>query len=273
MKTYRKIYLVMILILLVGCDRFNELDSVGVLTPVESSDNSKSEQVNTYTNIKNDDILIRDEVYSDTSSENCDINIKYPQITILGKDTSYINYIIYNFVFDIIPLNNDNTGVTLDIDYKITIKNKYMISIIFNGYYFKEKMAYGTQINKSISIDLKKSKRMILEMTYNIDESFIELYIKNTKKQLAEITNDEYDYLDVFDSFCYSDEYCELYNVDLVDRISSYYTEDALIITIDIRYALGGYFETIIKYDQLMPFIKKDSLLYEVLSNRNTEEN
>lgn len=130
-------------------------------------------------------------------------------------------------------------------------------------------MAHGEHINKSISIDLKKSKRMILEMNCNINESFVELYIKNTKQQLKENTNEKYDYLDVFESFYYSNEYSELYNVDLVDRINSYYTEDALYITMDVIHALGGYYETKISYEQLMPFIKTDSLLYEVLNDQN----
>lgn len=134
MKTSKIACLLFILILLLGFDRFYKPDSTGVSSTVEPSHTSNSTPANAITNINDDDdVLVRDEVYIDTFSENCDINIKYPYISIAGKDTSFINYIIHNFVFSIIQLSDDRTGVTLNIDYKITLKNNKMISILFNG--------------------------------------------------------------------------------------------------------------------------------------------
>lgn len=266
MKIRKIAYLVAIIALLLAIGVLNRPETTA--TPEPTSTPQPTPLI-IASNFNDKDIIIQEEVYTDTSFEKCDVSIKYPVITISGQNTSYVNYIIHDFAMSIIHLDSDRTGVTLYITYEITLKNNKMISILFKGYYHYEKMPHGENINRALSIDLTKSKHMILEMNCGINEEFVDLYINNTKEQLKEETDEKYDYMDVFDSFYFSSGYPEVYNVDLVPGMSAYYTEDAIYITRDVVYALGSYYETKIAYEELLPFIKTDSLLYEILMNRN----
>lgn len=193
---------------------------------------------------------IASHVYTDSSFENSNIEISYPQLE--GDEYAGLNSMIENYAVKEASryYADDFTALTLRIDSRVTLCDENILSIIFEGTGNVQSAAYPNNLFYTLNIDMKSGERIILTDIYSVDAAFVSAYINTpfiqSDKNLSEAMK----------------EYIEMYtDNELVALLSSadtdlsgvysYFTPAKVGISIFTIHALGDHTETEIDISNL----------------------
>ncbi len=152
--------------------------------------------------------------------------IHYP-VFLYNHNDEVINGIIEDEIYKI----DNNYEITLKsiIDFEVKYIDENYISILFSGYPSNEEHVYSETILWPVMIDIENGSILTLNDIVSIDDSFIELSIKELEYYFAEIEIDLYEY--------YSKEEIKklLLNTDrwednTIPDVRSYFTKDKIFI-------------------------------------------
>lgn len=246
-------------------------------TPQPAASAEKTQEAN-YTLVK--------ETYSKGN-----ITIQYPQLSNLSDSTlqKKLNDVLKNDALK--PLNNykewaSNTekpfdAISASIDYEVKHKGANLLSIAYSGYGAisgeRSERDYHT-----INLDLNTGKQLSLKDMVNIDQSFMDKFIKNQfqsknslfpeyNDQISTEVNQTLDFLYQINS---KPNYKNLKQYfEETDSVSSdcivtscnfsYITDHSLGITVTVCHAAGNYAEFEISLDQIKDNIKANQEIWK----------
>ncbi|NOU79773.1 DUF4163 domain-containing protein [Paenibacillus sp. LMG 31459] len=201
------------------------------------------------------------------------INISYPKIVNLANDTSEskINEVIQEGAIRIVKsysLEKDS----LEIEYRIMLKNNKLLSIQYSGSAFTEGAAYPLNIFYTSNIDLEKGVKVKLTDLLEIDEAFVEEFKQSKYKSYDANLNliEEGVMEDIWSGYNNQDLLNYIKQSDEVDQINesgtfSYITQDSIGVSISIPHALGDHLEMEMSFADLNKNIKQENKLWDSL--------
>lgn len=233
-----------------GCNKTEELDQI--------TDNSYEISTIIYTE----------------EDDNNNISIEYPKVSGLSDEAKQktINDMIKAEALKVYDDYNyeDRGHLSLDIEYNITLKNGYILSIQYFGLGDVEMAPHPHKLFYTTNIDMKMGNRLRLVDLVNIKEKLINMFINGEFKPLwpeqEEVALSNYGTYDVAKE--------SLINADSIDNMGSvfsYLTNDTLGISIPAAHAIGGHAEFEIKYKDIAEYLKDDSEGWKEFMS-NTEE-
>jgi len=155
----------------------------------------------------------------------------------------------------------------MEIDYEIGIANHKIISVVIKGYFMKSSMPHPFDLYQSLNFDVQNSKQLFLGEHYNIDDTFVDIFVNDSKTQLREIGIREGYEEPLFETL-FEDVNEKFYNIDdgCAAKFCSYFTENHLVIIEQTIFAIGSHMETSIDYNEIESYLKPISFLYNDFS-------
>lgn len=179
------------------------------------------------------------------------LTIEYPQLSPVqdGAVEQQINEVIKE---DVSLFMNDykDPDASLNMDYKIMLQNDEILSIVYTGDYSFTGGMYPSHFLFTTNIDMKTGEKIKLTDRFVIDEAFIDSFKQspyidreenqsNYMEKKAAVT--EYVFRqDLLEAFKNADQPSFVKNLY---GVYTYYTEDALIISIQVPHVLGDHAE------------------------------
>lgn len=252
------ILLILLSLVFTSCGRFlrekeiNDKKS-GVSTKTPENTHGYDISANQSANAGDAVYNIADAIYTDK-----EIEIKYPQLT--GMDDvafqEKINNLIKHEALKILDVYAD-PDVTMDIEYKITTKGPRFLSIQYLGYQNTTGAAHPVNVFYTTNINLDTGSKVKLSDVVTIDQAFLEKFKKGTYVKWDPDLEIPKEYLEDYINKDYLIE--EFKNADSLGEENgsntfSYFTEDALGISISVPHALGDHVEIEIKYADLSKY-------------------
>lgn len=210
-------------------------------------------------------VTMQDEEYSHKK-----VSIKYPQISGLADSNKQdkINELLKSEALVVVDsLYGGTEDVSMEINYKVMFKSNNLLSIQYQGYTYSNGAAYPVDRLYTINIDLNKGSEIMLKDYINIDENFVEKFrgfkVDNPDESQLEVEAFKYiierhsaaDLLRYFDG---SDSSYEAFPI-----IFSYFTEDALGISIEVPHAVGDHTQIELKYQNIKDNIKAENEIWK----------
>lgn len=201
-----------------------------------------------------------------TSYNEKDVNISFPYVDGLSdiNKQKKINEIIKD---EALVVFNDCYGgkaddLSLEINYTITWESKNLLSIQYYGYSFCKGAAHTLHLLYSVNLDMHKGCKLMLKDIINIDKNFVNTYknyeIADPDKNQIEVGAFNY----ILDSYSTDDLLSSFNGADTSfnesEHVFSYFTDDALGISINVPYVAGDHLEIELKYEDI-----KDNINYE----------
>ena len=179
-----------------------------------------------------------------------DITIRYPQITGLGDMEDQINTL----------LKDDATAVAaeggaVDVDYTVTWAGPHLLSVGYSGLRNGEGSAYPNNLFYTTNVDIASGTKVRLSDVVTIDAGFIEEYKTGAFVpqepgflEAEESIRENAAGYDLNQAFAGADKG---YGAENSDYCFSYFTGDALGISIGVPHAVGDHAEFEIGYPDL----------------------
>lgn len=190
------------------------------------------------------------------------ISIEYPVVSGLSDEVNQkkINELIkaealkvYNTYY---YEDRDYLGhLDLDIEYYISLKNEYILSIQYYGLGDLENAPHPDKLFYTTNIDMMMGNRLKLVDLVNIEEGLINMFISREFEPLWQV-QDESD-LGYYGTYDVAEE--SFINADNMGSVFSYLTNDSLGISIPVSHAIGGHGEFEIKYKDIAEYLAGDS--------------
>ncbi|WP_159102384.1 DUF4163 domain-containing protein [Caldalkalibacillus mannanilyticus] len=208
-----------------------------------------------------------------------EIEIYYPQIENMGDShkQNQLNELIKREALAIIdqydpePLGDSDIQISedsLELDYKIMLKNDYILSIQYLGWTYTKGAAHPSNLFFTTNIDIVNEKLVRLSDLVIIDENFLK---KLKEAQYIPFDPDlNLEELGVLDEYPLSDDQLIRYfknpdTSDIYNDTKSYITEDALGISLPFPRALGDHAEYELKFTDIIENIRQENELWEHL--------
>lgn len=200
-------------------------------------------------------------LFSDTSHENSNVTIKYPQIN--NEDYSEINKIIKDFAENI-PSHyypSDYINLGLEMDYKIPYKSKNWISVVFEGIGYVRTAAHPNKLIYAININLSDASIVSLSDIYTINDEVEKIIRDDFQSQFAEGQLERLGYDKNDDSYeTLKEKFSTVGIFDcqylVTDSSRFYLSENGIVFCVDVIHAIGDYYELEIKYSELKDLLK-----------------
>ncbi|XOK60320.1 PdaC/SigV domain-containing protein [Paenibacillus elgii] len=200
-----------------------------------------------------------DKAYEITKASFADkgIRIEYPQI-INMKDSNKqkaINEIIAEGAYGFLKnYSLETEGFSMEIEYEIKWKTDHFLSIQYSGISYDKGTAHPTNNFYTTNIDINKEKKLKLADLVTIDEGFVKKFIGGKFKE----TMPEHNY--IHNIFTTKEWLTMLNKADSNEtEICSYFTENALGISVGVSHAVGDHAEFEIKYEDILENIKNEN--------------
>ncbi|KNY27928.1 hypothetical protein [Pseudobacteroides cellulosolvens] len=253
----RKICLLLVmamLLVLISCNKFgNEKPSIISINKQFPLKNNKSSNIV---------FSVADSVYN-----NREINITYPQIKKLEDESrqNSINDLLRKEAFTVLDLFRYQDDITIKINYKITRKSNYILSVTYDGY-ARPRRTYPSRLFYTVNIDINSGRKIELKDYINIDKSFINKFrnYEVREPEMNQASASAFDYI----LKSYSDE-------DLIRCFNtadssyakspfafSYLTNDSLGISMEAPHVAGGHIEIELKYTNIKDNIETNKHAY-----------
>lgn len=187
---------------------------------------------------------INSNTYTYTLYEN-NVSIKYPILSSNEIDLASVNKLIKETALNIFTVDKEFKQ-DINISYEIVFNNNKFISIIFTGLANATPSAHPRNMFYTLNIDIERGSKIKLTDIYNIDDSFIELYKSELKKQTIP-------YIAMYLENYTNEELKKMFNnADKEnDGIFSYYTDTSVGISFPTIYAIGDHIEVEINKELL----------------------
>lgn len=272
-STFLTLCLIIALMLVVtGCSAKNNGEPINTQTSTVTASAPVSETTETpaVTEGEITDIAYETTVFSDTG-----ITINYPQLTNLPNVSAQtiINGLIKDSALrDQSFLDEEKGHITYELNYEVTYLSSRFISIIFDGYSYFEGAAHPGSFLYSATIDLQEQTYLKLSDLVTINDGFVELFKTGEYSSMfVDMTDELKDSMDLvlnqYDNegwIMYLSD-TDIFGLENTGGLYSYLTEDALVISVDVPYAMGGHAEISISYDDLGDY-QTDSPFWDEIS-------
>ncbi|RBW68432.1 hypothetical protein [Bacillus taeanensis] len=197
------------------------------------------------------------------------ITISYPQISNLADEAKQteINDLLFIEAYKVMNFYPETEGLELEIDYTISFQNPYFLSAQYSGMGFVEGTAHPSHMFYTTNIDVTNAKRIKLIDVVIPSEAFVELFKSDAfravnpdhegmAKELKEyVTASDFENADSLDDIG-TEKHSEAF---------SYFTENALGISIGVSHAAGGYAAFEINYNDLPSDLVVEKDILELL--------
>ncbi|SEW16299.1 hypothetical protein [[Clostridium] fimetarium] len=198
------------------------------------------------------DYTINEEVFSDTSHINSNVNIKYPQLIGDKRDYSEVNNFIKETIMEhLYDYGVDYSNLTITVDFKITFSNKRLISIVFSGFGNVRTAAHPNNIFYSLNIDLEACSKIKLQDICSINSNLVKIYREKWAQQTDEVRAvilRDYNDDDLIKAFTQAD--------NLGSSVYSYLTSNGVAFSLSVSHAIGDHIETEINYQEIKDNLK-----------------
>ncbi|MDD7795522.1 hypothetical protein [Clostridium sp. 'White wine YQ'] len=233
----------------------------------ESTSNGNTEQK---TETKNNVDYKVNKLSSSKNDNKIKYNIKYPEVSGLNDidKQKKINTILKDEALKVLNYYKDALGsLELNIDYNITLKSPYILSVQYTGSGFVSNAAHPNSLFYTTNINMNTGDRLRLKNVINIDKNFADKVLRGDIKPLHVYHSDVLNH--------YTSEEIQQYfmNADSLDNIGTeqqsdtfmYFTNDSLGISISTGHALGDHAEFETKYQNIKGNIKTDNEIWKYL--------
>lgn len=217
---------------------------------------SQKDKFSPITNYMTEDLLGNYYVMYDVNSDNYQdkgISINYPKVNIFSdKDKEdKINALIKSEALK--PLEwwkNEDTEVTLNLDYTIKYKSDNILSIEYLGYGNVKGAVHPSNIIYTTNINMKDASLIKLNDILNIDASLIDALKKGNYQTYSEGLNLE-------TAGALKEVKSSLSAKDLIEELKAedskfYFTKDSLGISVSVAHVVGDHVEFEIAYKNLL---------------------
>lgn len=200
-------------------------------------------------------------------------SIKYPQITGLAdrEKQKKINKIIKTEALKVLDYYKEPYGtVDVDIDYTVSSSSD-VLSIQYSGLGTVSNAAHPDQLFYTTNIDIKNGKRIRLKDIVDTG-ALAEKFISGKFKALWPEQSEEMG-IDKMKPKKLQKDFQEADSLDSIGTekqsdVFSYFTKDALGISIPVPYAIGGHAEFEIKYEDIKDNIIKNDIWKEFIKEK-----
>ncbi|MDR0812422.1 MAG: hypothetical protein LBO63_00240 [Oscillospiraceae bacterium] len=206
------------------------------------------------------------------------IQIKYPQIESKDRDLTKVNQTIENAAYQLLKhyftdgynvAQNTNPGdfvwnwstspynyAALEVNFKITLLNAEVASIVFEGMFNRETAAHPISVFETANINLENGELIMLNDVYSVDDGFFEIYLSHLKAFCQENYPSE-QWLEIYEYVEQDESFKENFILaDTGEGISSYFTESGVGISYPVIFALGDHIEVVIPYEEIAEYVK-----------------
>ncbi|MDQ0483000.1 hypothetical protein [Guptibacillus hwajinpoensis] len=173
------------------------------------------------------------------------VSINYPQITGLtdSEKQKALNDLLYNEAYKVLNFYDGSEGLDLEIDYLISYKSDYFLSVQYAGSGYVEGAAHPNNLFYTTNVDVENGERIRLSDVVVIDESFLSLFQSETFKV---VHSDQAAFANDLKANVTIDQ---LRNADNLDGIGTevhsetftYFTDEGIGISIGTSHAAGGH--------------------------------
>ncbi|MFB0841349.1 hypothetical protein [Paenibacillus oleatilyticus] len=194
-----------------------------------------------------------------------EIIVEYPHISNLSdhEKQNTINEILKTEAFSVLGDYKNTKDLALKIEFKITREDRNLISVKYYGVGYEKGAAYPSNLFYTVNIDMNTGRKIQLKDYMNINKKFIE-QLRQCKVKESEINQASSSGLDYINE-AYSDEELIKYlnGADSSYKNSafafSYFTKDALGISIEVPHSVGDHLEMELNYRDILSNINNES--------------
>lgn len=198
-----------------------------------------------------------EETFVDTSHNNSNISILYPQFKTKNKNS--VNDLIINFVenFASNVYVSDYVNLNLEVEkYNITYYDGNLLSIVFEANGYVSTAAYPNNFLYAINIDIGSVSIISLSDIYSVDDAFSSIIDNDFYEQFVPQKLKEWGINEDSDSYeRYKEDLSYVGPLNLEGSLANekkyYLQEDSVIICVTIPHAVGDYFQVEVKYSEL----------------------
>ncbi|TYQ15265.1 UNVERIFIED_CONTAM: hypothetical protein Cloal_1699 [Acetivibrio alkalicellulosi] len=187
------------------------------------------------------------------------ISIKYPLISGLNDQIKQkiINELIMTEALKVYNYYDceDRGHLALDIEFNISLKSDYILSIQYYGLGYVEEAARPNKLFYTTNIDILTGIKLRLVDLVNIEDEFINMYINGEFEYVGPL--EEEPNLGYYGTHAFAEK--GFINADNMESVFSYLTVDSLGISIPVAHAIGGYAEFEIKYKDIPEYLVGNS--------------
>ncbi|MBL4931612.1 PdaC/SigV domain-containing protein [Clostridium paridis] len=237
-------------------------------TSVQKNVGNNSENTEQKPEVKNNVDYKVTKLSASKSDNKIKYNIKYPEISGLSDEGKQkeINAILKNEALKVLSYYMDALGsVELNVDYNITLKSPYILSVQYTGSGFASNAAHPNSLFYTTNINMNTGNRLRLKDVINIDKNFANKFLEGGFKPLHS------EHSDVLKQHTVEEIQEGFMNADSLDNIGTaqqsdtfmYFTNDSLGISISTGHALGDHAEFETKYQNIKDYIKRDNEIWK----------
>jgi hypothetical protein len=204
------------------------------------------------------------EIYQVTSQTYTDreISISYPELSGMSdaEKQKTLNQLIRAEALSILEdyVETELEKLTVKLDYAIVRQDANLLSVRFNGRRFLKGTAYPTRFVQSVNLNIQSGRKLRLPEVVQLDEQFVAI-VKNGRMNAVDGGTFEKLRLDdkrLLKAFLQADSATSTENPS---RAFSYFTQDAIGISISVIHALGDQVEFELPLVELKSFIRPET--------------
>jgi hypothetical protein len=210
-------------------------------------------------------------VFDDAANSQSTIRIEYPAFTDI-EYSSWINGIIFPKLLWHAAAHYVRDGfdsvINIDLTSKVTLNNGRFISIVFWGktrYFVHESERNGTLVD-TINIDVLAQREVTLNDMFTIDSEFVDTYYAKAYHPIDPETSPP----DAFiaERTYYQDPetvewYRQLGSSYFLPVSMFYLKQDGVVFSVVVGGALGNHYQAQMDYDDILPFYRLDTRVWE----------
>lgn len=195
-------------------------------------------------------------VFTDTSHENSNVKVEYPQIK--DEEHKTVNELIKNFAEDLAVnvYSGDYSNLDLEVFYRITYQDSELLSIVFDGFGNISTAAYPNELLFAINVDLSDSKVLSFSDIFSVSNESLKIVGDNYHEQFI---LKKFGGVTDGNAKAYEDiTYIGVNRLrDIIsDDTKFYLSEKSVTVCVGLQHAVGDNFEIEVEYSELKDFIK-----------------
>lgn len=202
-----------------------------------------------------------------------EITIVYPQITNLDDNNKQksINDILRSEALVVLDFYEDSKDVSLVINYKIAWQGKNILSVQYSGIANEKNAAYPLRLFYTSNININDGSKIRLKDFVKIDKGFVERF-KNFKVKDPDINQASASAFNYIIDTCSEEDLIRYFEgADSSYENSaftfSYFTKDAIGISIETPHAVGDHVEIELKYEDVKDKIRTENKIWNDFLN------
>lgn len=209
-------------------------------------------------------------VYLSQNDETCFIKVAYPQFPspeyeaintliedyVRGQAQAYCNGECAPETVTEMPPDiswDDLPEHCFPFKYRLTLSTEDTLSIVFDGFYNRKTAAHPTNLLLTLNIDPRTAERIALADRYVIDDALYETFAAYAEADLTQKMGGWPENWQPFsEMFCRKERFLNgLDNVEALDPLRVFFTEEGLGITYSTGHAFGDHLEIVLPYHEL----------------------